>query len=142
MRAKGKSVKNKGMNKVILYGGLPVRYGTMVQHQQEVAQKIAKAEGREDWMALRDAGLMGYSQAERMHPTELPDDVEPLTYEEFKEMIEIPAGSRVPAHILRKCETMYPRGTRVELPVPSRSKSSKRKKTKRATAQAGVRGVR
>jgi len=142
MGASRKSVKNRGLNRVILYGGLPVRYGTMVQHLQEVAQKIAKAEGREDWMALRDAGLMGYSQTERMHPTELPDDVEPLTYEEFKEAIEIPAGSRVPEHILRKWETIYPEGTRVELPVPSRSKPSKRKKTKRATARAGVRGVR
>ena len=142
MRASRKSVKNKGMNRVILYSGLPVRYGTMVQHLQEVAQKIAKAEGREDWMALRDAGLMGHSQTERMHPTELPDDVEPLTYEEFKEVMEIPAGSRVPEHILRKWETIYPRGTRVELPVSSRNKPSKQKKTKRATAQAGVRGVR
>ena len=141
MRAKGKSVKNRGMNRVILYGGLPVRYGTMVQHLQEVAQKIAKAEGREDWMALRDAGLMGYSQAERMRPTELPDDVEPLTYEEFKEAIEISAGSRVPEHILRKWETIYPdseRGSRFCTP----KRPSKRKKTKRATAQAGVRGVR
>ena len=133
MGIKGKSVKNKAMNRVILYGGVPVRFGTMVQHLQEVAQKIAKAEGREDWMALRDAGLMGYSQAERMHPADLPDDVEPLTYEEFKEVIELPAGTRVPEHILRKWETIYPESVRAKLSVAKGKRSGKRKKTKPTT---------
>lgn len=140
-RPKRETLTDKVMNEVVIYGGFPVRYGTLFRHLDEVAKEIVKKNPSENAMGIRDAGLMGFCQRERMHPTELPDDVEPLTYEEFKEAIEIPAGSRVPEHILRKWETIYPdseRGSRFCTP----KRPSKRKKTKRATAQAGVRGVR
>jgi len=131
-KLKRETLVDKVMNKVVLYGGLPVRYGTMFRHLEEVA----KATGEKNWMAIRDAGLMGYVQSERMHPTELPDDVEPLTYEEFEELMALPSGSEVPEPILRKWGTIYPAEVRLRL------SASKRKKAKRATAQAGVRGVR
>jgi len=149
-RVKAKSVRQQIGNKVVLYGGLPVRYSTMVRHLQEVAQRIAKREGREDWMGLRDAGLMGHSQAERMHPTELPDDVEPLTYEEFKLVTNLPNGKEIPGEIFRKMITIYPREERWRFGraaprklgssrVARKSKSKSKRKSRNTFSVRGLR---
>jgi len=145
---KAKSVRQQIGNKVVVYGGLPVRYSTMARHLQEVAQKIAKAEGRKDWMGLRDAGLMGHSQAERMHPTELPDDVEPLTYDEFELVTNLPNGKEIPSEIFRKMITIYPKEERWRfgVAVPRRLESSrvagKSKPRRKSHSSPSLRGIR
>jgi len=147
---KAKSVRQQIGNKVVVYGGLPVRYSTMARHLQEVAQKIAKAEGRKDWMGLRDAGLMGHRQRERMHPTELPEDVEPLTYEEFELVTNLPNGKEIPGEIFRKMITIYPREERWRFgrTAPRKlgssrvARKSKPKSRRKSRNVSGLRGLR
>jgi len=53
-------------------------------------------------------------------------------------VLEIPAGTRVPEHILRKWETIYPESVRVKLSVAKGKGSSKRAKV----TQVSVKGLR
>lgn len=99
------SVLEKVAGKVIIYGGFPVRYPTAVRHLDEVARST----GEKNWMAIRDAGLVGLSQSKQ---PDLPDDVQPLTYEEFKTVINLPSGEKVPPAIWEKWITMHPKEER------------------------------
>jgi len=107
-RAKRETLVDKVMNEVVLYGGFPVRYGTMVKHLDEVA----KSTGEKNWMAIRDAGLMGHATREKLHPTKLPEDVQPLTYEEFERITNLASGEKIPESIHKKIITMYPKEER------------------------------
>jgi len=145
-RTRKSTLLDKVMDEVVVYGGLPVRYGTMVRHLDEVA----KSTGEKNWMAIRDAGLMGHRQRERMHPTELPEDVEPLTYEEFELVTNLPNGKEIPGEIFRKMITIYPREERWRFGrtaprklgssrVARKSKSKSRRKSRNVS---GLRGLR
>lgn len=102
-------------NPIVLYGGVPVYYGTVVRHLDETA----RATGKENWMSLRDAGLMGFSQFKQ---PELPDDVQPLTYEEFKIVSNMPSGHKVPTAIWNKWVTMYRKEDRARFESKSSTK--------------------
>lgn len=81
--SKKMTVVDEMMNRKVLYGGLPVRYSTVVKHMGEVA----KSQDPKDWMRLRDAGLIGFDQGLRLHPERvLPDDATVLSYEQFVEV--------------------------------------------------------
>lgn len=124
----GKEIAKGVFDKVVLYGGLPVRYSTVVRHLDEVA----RATGEKDWMKVRDAGLMGFRQSEARQKIELPEDVEPLTYDEFKKVINLPSGARVPKAIHRKWITIHPKEDR------GRFKAKKPTKEKLALQKTGM----
>jgi len=89
-------------NDIILYGGVPVRYSTAVRDLDEKA----RATGEKDWMKIRDAGLIGLSQFSERHGP-LPDDVQPLTYDEFQIVSGLKSGEQVPREVFEKWITMY-----------------------------------
>mgnify|MGYP001583289000 CR=1 FL=1 len=68
---------DKVMNEVVWYGGLPVRYGNVCTD----LEKVAKSTGEKNWLAIRDAGLMGLSSFNRQHP--VPPGTEPITLAQF-----------------------------------------------------------
>lgn len=105
---KRETAMDRIMNQVTLYGGIPVRYGTMIQ---DMDNKAKEADPK-NWFKIREAGLMGHDQAERLHPYKFPDDVEPLTLKEFETLTNLKSGEKVPDEIHRKWITMYPKEER------------------------------
>ena len=140
---KRKTMMQEVFDRVVVYGGLPVRYGTVFRYLEDVA----KATGEKNWMAIRDAGLMGFQSSERLRPYELPEDVEPLTYDEFKQVVDLPSGASVPEHIYRKMMTMYPKSVHENVSIAARTVHTPRKRVARkikstSRTTGGVRGLR
>jgi len=71
-------VYNEYMSETICYGGLPVRRGDAYLD----LQKFAQSQRKDNWMPLRDAGIMGLEQGNRLNPRYAPND-EPLSLTEF-----------------------------------------------------------
>ena len=105
------TVVDEVMNKVVLYGGLPIRYGTMIAHMDEVAKSLDP----ENWFKIREAGLSGWYSRELRHPTELPADVQPLTLDELKQVTEAPSGEKIPHDLWVKVVSAYPKEVRERL---------------------------
>ena len=72
------------MNEVVSYGGFPMRRGDVITD----LDKVARSTGQKNWLSIRDAGLIGNTQYNKMHP--LPQDTEPITLAEFYEIIGEP----------------------------------------------------
>ncbi len=83
----------------------------MVRDLDEKAKEIHPKDSHAAFR-LREAGLGGFMARQSKHPDNLPDDVEPLTYEELQIVTNLPSGETVPPEIMRKWLTIYPANIR------------------------------
>lgn len=119
-RIRKPNIMDEVMNEVVIYGGFPVRYSTMLQHLQDVA----KSSGEKNWLPIAHAGEMGWRHWRERHPYKLEDDVEPLTYEEFEKVTNLPSGTKVTEAILKKWITIYPKDVRAKIEAKSQTKEA------------------
>lgn len=131
---------------VVVYGGIPVRFSTVVRHLDKVAQSVAKQDKKASAVDIREAGIKGFMQSPQH---ELPDDVRPLTYEEFETVAGLPSGAKMPRAIWEKWITMYPEEVRQRLrgdSAPKRKRKTKspprsrQKHRKQGVQMRGMRG--
>lgn len=115
---KAKAMRGKARvpmgSEVIWYGGLPVRYSTAAVHLEE----MAKGTGKKNWMAIRDAGLIGLENYNKRNP--MPAEADPLTLKEFKMVADLPPKGEIPKEIYKKLISAYPGEVRERLEKVSR----------------------
>jgi hypothetical protein len=119
---KKETITDRVMNRVTLYGGVPVRYGDMVQDMDRKAKEYDSV----NWMQVRDAGLAGHDRYEITRPFSFPADVQPLTLQELEIVTNLGPDDKVPPEIWAKWITMYPKEDRwryaQNMGLPSRTK--------------------
>ena len=79
----------KHFDQVIWFGGFPMRRGNVYAYLEEVA----KSTGEKNWLAIRDAGMMGSYQYNEKHGYP-PEGTEPISLADFKKIVEHEPSSK------------------------------------------------
>ena len=75
------TILDEYMGEVVSYGGFPMRRGDVIKDLTDVAKSVRP----NNWLSIRDAGLIGLDQFNKTHP--LPPGIEPISLERFNEIV-------------------------------------------------------